>query len=100
MTIRSPVKPHAYAALAVMAFLCSSMPARAQDLPSYMAPISGPTQSSPAELATKNVLALNSMMFDLYGDAAQVFQKNFLSKHPVILGKVVFPALNNKTTRR
>ena len=86
MTIHSPVKPHAHAALVFMAFLCSSMPGRAQDLPSYMAPISGPTQSSPAELATKNMLALNSMMFELYGDAAQVFQKNFLSKHPVILG--------------
>jgi hypothetical protein len=41
---------------------------------------------SPAEVATKNVLALNSMMFELYGDSAQIFQKNFLSKHPVILG--------------
>jgi hypothetical protein len=86
MTINSSVKPHAYAAIAVMAFLCSSMPAPAQDLPSYMAPISGQTQSSPADVAIKNVLTLNSMMFDLYGDAAQVFQKNFLSKHPVILG--------------
>jgi hypothetical protein len=26
------------------------------------------------------------MMFELYGDSAQIFQKNFLSKHPVILG--------------
>jgi hypothetical protein len=51
-----------------------------------MAPISGPAQSSAADVATKNVLALNAMMFELYGDAAQIFQKNFLSKHPVILG--------------
>jgi hypothetical protein len=32
------------------------------------------------------VLALNSSMFELYGDAVEVFQKNILSKHPVILG--------------
>jgi hypothetical protein len=60
--------------------------ARAQDLPSFMAPIAGRTTSSPAETATKNVLALNSMMFELYDDAARVFQANILSKHPVILG--------------
>jgi hypothetical protein len=32
------------------------------------------------------VLALNTGMFELYGDAAQVFKRNILSKHPVILG--------------
>jgi hypothetical protein len=32
------------------------------------------------------VLALNTGMFELYGDAAKIFQKNILSKHPVILG--------------
>src|SRR2546426_12669407 len=51
-----------------------------------MAPIEGRTLSSPADTATKNVLALNSMMFELYGDAARVFQANILNKHPVILG--------------
>ncbi len=34
----------------------------------------------------KNVLTLNTVMFELYGDAAQVFKKNLLNKHPVILG--------------
>ena len=77
---------HVYPALTAMALLCSGMSAATQELPSYMAPISGQAQSTPAEVATKNVLALNSMMFDLYGEAAQIFQKNFLSKHPVILG--------------
>jgi hypothetical protein len=77
---------HVYPALTAMALVCSGISASTQELPSYMAPISGQTQSTPAEVATKNVLALNSMMFDLYGDAAQIFQKNFLSKHPVILG--------------
>src|SRR5207253_2227834 len=50
-----------------------------------MAPIEGRTLSSPADTATKNVLALNSMMFELYDDAARVFQANILNKHPVIL---------------
>src|SRR5205807_515576 len=60
--------------------------AEAQDLPSFMAPIAGRPSSSPADTATKNVLALNSMMFELYDDAASVFKANLLSKHPVILG--------------
>src|SRR4030095_15596031 len=44
------------------------------------------TSSTPAETATRNVLALNTAMFDLYGDAARVFKRNILSKHPIILG--------------
>src|SRR5712691_8462839 len=60
--------------------------ATAQDLPSYMAPIAGRTASSPADTATKNVLALNTGMFELYGDAAKIFRRNILAKHPVILG--------------
>ena len=58
----------------------------AQDLPSYMAPISGRTVSSPAETAMKNVLALNTSMFELYDNAHKIFESNILSKHPVILG--------------
>src|SRR5437660_10316039 len=58
----------------------------AQDLPSYMAPISGRTVSSPAETATKNVLALNTGMFELYDNAHKIFESNILNKHPVILG--------------
>src|SRR6266851_6411202 len=60
--------------------------AKSQDLPSYMAPISGRTASSSAETATKNILALNTAMFELYDNAAKIFQKNILDKHPVILG--------------
>src|SRR5262249_35118456 len=60
--------------------------AEGQELPAVMAPIAGRTTSSPADTATKNVLALNSMMFELYDDAAAVFKANLLSKHPVILG--------------
>jgi hypothetical protein len=58
----------------------------AQTLPAYMAPIAGKTAATPSDIATKDVLALNSGMFELYGDAAKIFQNNILSQHPVILG--------------
>ena len=41
--------------------------------PDYMQPIAGRTTSTPAETATKNLLALNSSMIELYGDAATTF---------------------------
>src|SRR3954449_11494117 len=75
-----------YPCLAVVAILFSGTVTNAQTLPSYMAPIAGPTSATPADIATKDVLALNTGMFELYGDAAKIFQKNFLGKHPVILG--------------
>ena len=76
-----------YSSLAVMAVLmsCTSF-THAQTLPAYMEPISGLTTTTPADIATKDVLALNTGMFELYGDAAKVFQANILAKHPVILG--------------
>jgi hypothetical protein len=48
-------------------------------------PIAGKTAAALSDVATKDVLALNSAMFDLYDNAARIFQKNLLSKHPVIL---------------
>jgi hypothetical protein len=75
-----------YATIASIALAGAIGTASAGDLPDYMEPIAGHTVSTPAETATKNVLTLNSGMFELYGDAAKVFQKNILSKHPVILG--------------
>jgi hypothetical protein len=76
-----------YPALAVVAMLLSSTAAmQAQSLPAYMAPISGLTMATPADIATKDMLALNTGMFELYGDAGKVFQANILAKHPVILG--------------
>src|SRR6266480_7206469 len=60
--------------------------AKAQGLPAYMAPISGHTTSSSAETALKDLLALNTGMFELYDAAAKVFERNILGKHPVILG--------------
>ena len=81
-----------YATMASIALAGAIGTASAGDLPDYMEPIAGHTASTPAETATKNVLTLNSGMFELYGDAAKVFQKNILSKHPVILGLFPEPA--------
>src|SRR5258707_7532191 len=72
-------------AIAMLVFGGSAV-ANAQPLPPYMAPIAGKTAATPADIATKDMLALNTGMFDLYGDAAKIFQQNVLSKHPVILG--------------
>src|SRR5881227_1567431 len=77
---------YAYATVSCIALLGLGPAAYAQNLPSYMEPITGRTVSSPADTAAKNVLVLNSMMFELYDDAARVLQANMLSKHPVILG--------------
>ncbi len=77
---------YVYATLTAITLAGLGTAAKAQDLPSFMAPISGRVVSTPAETATQNVLALNTGMFQLYDDAAKIFQKNILSKHPVILG--------------
>ena len=62
---------YAYATVTSIALLGLGSVAYAQNLPSYMEPITGRTSSSPAGTATKNVLALNTGMFELYGDAAK-----------------------------
>jgi len=76
-----------HSSLAVVAMLLTSTAiAHAQSLPAYMAPISGVTTTTPGDIATKDMLALNTGMFELYGDAGKIFQANILAKHPVILG--------------
>src|SRR5213080_1113296 len=70
----------------VAILFCGGGVANAQGLPSYMTPIAGQTSATPGDIATKDVLTLNTSMFELYGDAAKIFQKNFLSNHSVILG--------------
>ena len=79
------MKSHIRLAVGAM-LLCGSGIANAQSLPSYMAPIAGRTTGTPSDTATKDMLALNTGMFELYDDASKVFQQNLLSKHPVILG--------------
>ena len=60
--------------------------AAAAELPAFMQPIAGTATTTPTEVATQNVLALNTAMFSLYGEAGRIFQKNILAQHPVILG--------------
>src|SRR5215216_6861818 len=86
MQANSLPKHYAYAAVASMMLVGMGTAVSAQQLPSYMEPIAGRTAVSATEIATKNMLALNTGMFELYDDAAKIFQKNILSKHPVILG--------------
>jgi hypothetical protein len=64
----------------------SGAPARAADMPSYFKEIVGTEIATPTDISTKNLLQLNTTMFELYGNAAQVFRKNILSEYPVILG--------------
>jgi len=82
----SILKSLAYVTVASITFGSTIGAANAQNLPTYMQPIAGLTPSSAGETATKDVLALNTGMFELYGDAAKVFKKNILAQHPVILG--------------
>ena len=56
------------------------------NLPEYLANISGATASSAGDLATRDVLQLNLGMFSLYDNAADIYRRNILAKHPVILG--------------
>src|SRR5262249_20097535 len=72
--------------LPALAALENPLPARAAEVPDYLKPIVGTETSSAAEIGTKNVLQLNTTMFELYGDAARIYQKNILARHPVILG--------------
>jgi len=58
------------ALLSAASMLGPSTPAGAADLPPYMNTIVGTSPGNAGETATKNVLTLNTIMFDLYGDAA------------------------------
>jgi hypothetical protein len=84
LRIAAATKQSIFAVLAVITL--AGPAANAADPPAYMRAISGAVDSSPAETATKNVLALNTAMFGLYDAAGRVFQKNILAQHPVILG--------------
>jgi hypothetical protein len=61
-------------------------PAHAADVPAYFNEIVGSETATPSDIGTKDVLQLNTTMFDLYNDAGLIFRKNILAKHPVILG--------------
>jgi hypothetical protein len=74
------------ALLSSLVVVGSVSPARAADVPSYFKEIVGTQTASPAEIDTKNILQLNTTMFELYGDAGQLFKQNILAQHPLILG--------------
>ncbi len=76
----------ACALLSYLVVVASGPPARAADMPAYFKEIVGTQTASPAEIGTKNILQLNTTMFELYGDAGQLFKKNILAQHPLILG--------------
>jgi hypothetical protein len=74
-------------ALLPLAFvLAPEAPARGGDALGYFKEIVRPETATPADVGLKNILELNTSMFDLYGNAAQIFKKNILAEHPVILG--------------
>lgn len=73
------------AVILASAALAMAPAARAADLPDYLQTLSGTTPPAPVDLATKNVLQLNTSMFGLYENAGTVFRKNILAKHPIIL---------------
>jgi hypothetical protein len=76
----------ACALLASLAIVGPCSQAQGAELPAYFKEIVGTSAPSPADIGTKNVLQLNTTMFELYGDAAQVFKKSILSQHPLVLG--------------
>src|SRR3954447_13329093 len=74
------------AALIAVAFAAAAPASRASEVPDYLRAISGAAAvPSVAEVATKNVLQLNTSMFSLYESAGAVFRRNILAQHPVIL---------------
>jgi hypothetical protein len=74
-------------ALMLLALLLApDAPARAGDVPDYFKEIVSAETATRAEVAAQNILALNATMFDLYANSAQIFKKNILAEHPVILG--------------
>jgi hypothetical protein len=75
----------ASAVLSSIALLSSIATASGQTLPPEVQKIVAPLAASRADTATKDVLALNSTMFELYGNSAQIFKTNLLATHPIIL---------------
>ena len=67
------------AVMSLAVLLAPEAPARAGDVPEYFKEIVRTETSTPAEVAAKNILALNATMFDLYANAAQIFKKNILA---------------------
>jgi hypothetical protein len=74
------------ALLALGAIIGPGARAQGAEVPGYFKTVVGTQAASPAEVGTKNVLQLNTSMFELYDNSSRIFQKNFLAQHPLILG--------------
>src|SRR5271165_7051634 len=69
-----------------LAMLGLGSQAQGAEVPAYLKSIVGTQAASAAEVGTKNILQLNSSMFELYDSSSKIFQRNLLAQHPVILG--------------
>jgi hypothetical protein len=58
---------------------------QSRDLPDYWNGLVAAQVTAPEAIATADILALNTSMFDLYDSAGQSFTKNLLASHPIIL---------------
>jgi hypothetical protein len=76
----------ACALLASLAIIGPASQVRGAEVPAYLKSIVGTQAAGAAEIGTKNILQLNTTMFELYDDSSKIFQRNFLAQHPVILG--------------
>ena len=85
MTTIPMIGRSACAVLSSAALLFAAATGSAQSLPPEVQTIVTPLSTSPADTATKDVLALNTTMFELYGNSAQIFKANLLATHPIIL---------------
>jgi hypothetical protein len=85
MTTVRTIGRSARAVLSSVALMLSTAAASAQTLPPEVAKILAPLSTSPADIAKKDVLALNNAMFELYDRSAQIFKANLLAAHPIIL---------------
>lgn len=75
----------ATASLAFLALATLPMVAGTAELPADLKSLVGTPLPAAGDIENANLLALNRAMFDLYGDASDVFRTNILANHPVIL---------------
>ena len=62
-----------------------SASAQTTGIPDYLQGLTGTTPMTPAAIATRDILQLNTSMFELYDAAATTFQRNIMANHPIIL---------------
>lgn len=77
-----------FAALVVAAAACMASPAEtiaADDLPPYLKMLTDDADANTDDVANKDVLQLNTSMFELYDDASRIFKRRLLAEHPMIL---------------